>query len=33
MNIRLRLLRPLLMQIHEDLSRPHPFAGESGHGI
>lgn len=28
MNIRLRLLRPLLVQIHEDLSRPHPFAAE-----
>lgn len=28
MNIHLRLLRPLLRQIHEDLSRSHPFAGE-----
>ena len=28
MNIRLRLLEPLLEQIHEDLSRPHPFAAE-----
>jgi hypothetical protein len=28
MNIVLRMLRPLLQQIHEDLSRPHPFAAE-----
>jgi len=28
MIIRLRLLEPLLRQIHEDLSRAHPFAAE-----
>ncbi|MFL6605664.1 MAG: hypothetical protein ACJ8R9_30635 [Steroidobacteraceae bacterium] len=28
MNIHLRLFRALLRQIHEDLSRAHPFAGE-----
>lgn len=28
MNIHLRLLRPLLQQIREDLSRHHPFAAE-----
>jgi len=28
MNIRLRLLRPLLVHIHEDLSRSHRFAAE-----